>query len=418
MEQYFNLVSPLNDFGVFSGDGDNTPVNKAIKNLPTMSEYLNSLRDQLSVQISEQNSNQDERITQKTQVQNSSQYLRDMNLSFDELLKQEGIQIRVTSKLRSGAKTKSGNVSHHSHKDDWGHSAAMDIVPLDGNFEKLLKDIYGNPRIVAWLVNHDKGILEEITPEVMKKTGATGKHLHIGPDRWAKQMSSKYIDYHTMASNTNISSNRSEYRTLASAGWNISRPFKNIATYRTNLNAKVNLTKEDLWKKDSGSSQTIHNNNIIGSQTRLGSNLARKHNNPCNISPRKGDPGYIGSSSAADGQKHGGYRSVVEGLASTMKLYLDKYNNKSIRTMNNGYQGHLEASRKQYSEQDWKALENLRLLWITHVSDTLGVNPFVKLNLNDKETMFSLIAAIAKQESSSTISRRDLESAWNLLGRA
>jgi len=63
-------------------------------------------------------------------------------------------------------------------------------------------------------------------------------------------------------------------------------------------------------------------------------------------------------------------------------------------------------------------LENLRLLWITHVSDTLGVNPFVKLNLNDKETMFSLIAAIAKQESSSTISRRDLESAWNLLGRA
>jgi len=45
MEQYFNLVSPLNDFGVFSGDGDNTPVNKAIKNLPTMSEYLNSLRD-------------------------------------------------------------------------------------------------------------------------------------------------------------------------------------------------------------------------------------------------------------------------------------------------------------------------------------------------------------------------------------
>jgi hypothetical protein len=63
-------------------------------------------------------------------------------------------------------------------------------------------------------------------------------------------------------------------------------------------------------------------------------------------------------------------------------------------------------------------LENLRLLWITHVSDTLGISPFVKLNLNDKETMFSLIAAVAKQESTSTVSRRDLESAWSLLGRS
>ena len=415
MEQYLNLVSPLNDFGVFTGDAeDNTPVNKSVRELPTMTDYLNNLRQQLSIQIGGQN----EKITSQMQIQNSSQYLQDMNLSFDELLKQEGIQIRVTSRLRSGARTKSGNTSHHSYKDQWGHSAAMDIVPVDGNFEKLKKDIYSNPRIVAWLVNHDKGILEETTSDVMSKTGATGKHFHVGPDRWAKQMSSKYINYSTMTSNFNSNSNNLEYKTLASAGWNISRPFRNISSYKVNLNSKVNLTKEDLWKQDNGSSQTVHNNNIIGSQTRLGSNLARKHNNPCNISPRKGDPGYIGSSSAADGQKHGGYRSVVEGLASTMKLYLDKYNNKSIRTINNGYQGHLEASRKQYSEQDWKALENLRLLWITHVSDTLGISPFVKLNLNDKETMFSLIAAVAKQESTSTVSRRDLESAWSLLGRS
>jgi hypothetical protein len=124
----------------------------------------------------------------------------------------------------------------------------MDIVPVDGNFEKLKKDIYSNPRIVAWLVNHDKGILEETTSDVMSKTGATGKHFHVGPDKWAKQMSSKYINYSTMTSNFDSNSNNLEYKTLASAGWNISRPFRNISSYKINLNSKVNLTKEDLWK--------------------------------------------------------------------------------------------------------------------------------------------------------------------------
>ena len=184
MEQYFNLVSPLNEYGVFTGDGDNTPVNQSIRNLPTMSDYLNSLRQQLTVEL-----------PSTTQQQSDNQYLEDMNLPFDELLKQEGIQIRVTSRLRPGAKTKSGHTSHHSHTDEWGNSAAMDIVPVDGNFDKLKNDIYSNPRIKAWLVNHNKGILEETTPDVMKKTGATGKHFHVGPDRWARQMSSNYLNY-------------------------------------------------------------------------------------------------------------------------------------------------------------------------------------------------------------------------------
>jgi hypothetical protein len=50
MEQYLNLVSPLNDFGVFTGDAeDNTPVNKSVRELPTMTDYLNNLRQQLSI---------------------------------------------------------------------------------------------------------------------------------------------------------------------------------------------------------------------------------------------------------------------------------------------------------------------------------------------------------------------------------
>jgi hypothetical protein len=60
-----------------------------------------------------------------------------MRLSFPTLLKQEGINIRVTSELRKGSITKSGHRSNHSYINQWGFSGACDIVPSDGNFDKL-----------------------------------------------------------------------------------------------------------------------------------------------------------------------------------------------------------------------------------------------------------------------------------------
>lgn len=408
MEEYMNLSSPLNENGVFVGDGKNNITNPSVQNLPTM--YLSELRKQFEgFDLPQSNDNSNNLSNQSI---DTSKYQSDMRLSFPQLLKEEGINIRVTSELRKNAKTKSGHKSHHSYINEWGFSAACDIVPTDGNFDKLKKDIYDNPRIVAWLINHNIGILEETTQDVISKTGATGKHFHVGPDKWAIKMSSKYIDYSTknILAN-NFSKNK---KSLSEVGWNINRPFQNNNAWKVSLNTKVSLTKEDLWGKDTGNSQNVHRLDLLGTQTRLGSNLARKHNNPCNISPRKGDFGYVGSSYAADGQKHAGYNNIVNGLASTMKLYQERYNNKSVRSVNNGFQGYLSTARKEYKEQDWKALENLRLIWITHVSDNLGISPFMKLNLNDKETMFSFIAAVAKQESGSTLSRKDMEAAWNV----
>ena len=89
-----------------------------------------------------------------------------------------------------------------------------------------------------------------------------------------------------------------------------------------------------------------------------------------------------------------------------MKLYKRKYGNRSIRGINDGYQGDYSLTKND------KALTNLRLIWITNVSKNLGIDPTKRLNLDDKETMFSLMAAIAKQESNSTLSRNDLEAAW------
>lgn len=90
-----------------------------------------------------------------------------------------GIGIRVTSGYRANAKTKQGHVSHHSTGN------AIDIVPTDGDFSQLEIKLSKHPEIINYMRQHGLGILRETTPDAMRRTGATGKHWHIGPDRSA-----------------------------------------------------------------------------------------------------------------------------------------------------------------------------------------------------------------------------------------
>ena len=163
---YMSLKNPLLDQnGNFIADTQST-VNPNIENLPKPVEQFSMLRQNVELPTLHE------------------------DISFKDLLKEEGIQVRVTSEYRSG-----NSKSWHSKKDEHGNSKAIDIVPLDGDFDNLRNQIYSNPRIVNWLKTHRIGILEEITPDVMSKTGATGMHFHVGPDKWALRMSSMYINY-------------------------------------------------------------------------------------------------------------------------------------------------------------------------------------------------------------------------------
>lgn len=115
------------------------------------------------------------------------------SLSFEDLVKQEKLPIKITSGFRGkgslrGGKTLQGKRSNHNRLDSQGNPMAYDIVPTNGNFEELLNLMYSNSRVVNWFKQRGYGILEETTPSVMKRTGATGKHLHIGPDTWARKM--------------------------------------------------------------------------------------------------------------------------------------------------------------------------------------------------------------------------------------
>lgn len=124
------------------------------------------------------------------------------NMSFEDLVKTYNLPIQISSGYRGkngfrGGKTKSGKQSNHNKLDEHGHPMAYDIQPLvngkvdksDSAFANLRNILANNQDVKEWFRMRDWGILDETTPQMMAKTGATGKHFHIGPDRAAVRFS-------------------------------------------------------------------------------------------------------------------------------------------------------------------------------------------------------------------------------------
>ena len=124
------------------------------------------------------------------------------NMSFEDLIKTYNLPIQISSGYRGkngfrGGKTKSGKQSNHNKLDEHGHPMAYDIQPLvngkvdksDSAFANLRDILANNQDVKEWFRMRDWGILDETTPQMMAKTGATGKHFHIGPDRAAVRFS-------------------------------------------------------------------------------------------------------------------------------------------------------------------------------------------------------------------------------------
>lgn len=89
-----------------------------------------------------------------------------------------GISLRITSGTRPGARTKQSKQSWHAL------GRALDITPVEGQtFEDLAEAIRNSPDLVAYMKEHGYGIYDETTPEVLARTGGTGAHWHLGPDR-------------------------------------------------------------------------------------------------------------------------------------------------------------------------------------------------------------------------------------------
>ena len=165
--------------------------------------YNDTFIDTLQLPITKQNkSNQGfagwKPLTNNQVSQNSNL----ANMSFEDLIKTYNLPIQISSGYRGkngfrGGKTKSGKQSNHNKLDEHGHPMAYDIQPLvngkvdksDSAFANLRNILANNQDVKEWFRMRDWGILDETTPQMMAKTGATGKHFHIGPDRAAVRFS-------------------------------------------------------------------------------------------------------------------------------------------------------------------------------------------------------------------------------------
>lgn len=104
-----------------------------------------------------------------------------LQAEIEKLFKDNGINIVVTSGKRpAGAAGKAGSKSHHVKGN------AVDIQPGKGEtYETLRRKMIANPDIQDFFWANGLGVIDETDPNVMRRTGATGKHFHIGPDKWA-----------------------------------------------------------------------------------------------------------------------------------------------------------------------------------------------------------------------------------------
>ena len=159
--------------------------------------------DTLQLPITKQNKSNQGFVGWKPLTNNQvSQNSNLANMSFEDLIKTYNLPIQISSGYRGkngfrGGKTKSGQQSNHNKLDEHGHPMAYDIQPLvngkvdksDSAFANLRNILANNQDVKEWFRMRDWGILDETTPQMMAKTGATGKHFHIGPDRAAVRFS-------------------------------------------------------------------------------------------------------------------------------------------------------------------------------------------------------------------------------------
>jgi hypothetical protein len=105
------------------------------------------------------------------QTKDSPNMHRDLVL-FRQELEQIFPDLKYTSGYRPGAKTASGAPSRHGKGEAW------DIA----NRPEVYNFLWNTGEGLALLNKYGLGVLDETDPKTMKRTGATGKHFHIGKD--------------------------------------------------------------------------------------------------------------------------------------------------------------------------------------------------------------------------------------------
>lgn len=128
------------------------------------------------------------------------------NIDIEDLLKREGITSVNGKQIKFGNKAlRTSNIgsktSNHRRKDpDTGNAMARDISIVGGttkDYQDFMKILISNENVKSYMSQKGWGIINEITPEILSKTGGTGPHFHFGPDTWAVRTWNRWVQVPT-----------------------------------------------------------------------------------------------------------------------------------------------------------------------------------------------------------------------------
>ena len=103
------------------------------------------------------------------------------------MLQEQGLDkyIKITSGYRDHNIGKAGSKSNHRKKNQHGLSMAYDIIPMQGEtFDSIFQKIKENSAMQQWLSQNGFNINDETDAATLRRTGGTGVHFHIGPDKF------------------------------------------------------------------------------------------------------------------------------------------------------------------------------------------------------------------------------------------
>lgn len=138
-----------------------------------------------------------------------------IKIDIEDLLKQEGITSINGKKINFGSKNLRAqnasigapNSNHKKRDPHTGNAMARDISIVGGtvaDYAEFRKVLLSNPRVVEYMSKKGWGIINEITPDILKRTRGTGAHFHFGPDTWAKRTWNEWLNNPNVAVTSSI----------------------------------------------------------------------------------------------------------------------------------------------------------------------------------------------------------------------
>lgn len=131
-------------------------------------------------------------------------------MDIEDVLKGQGITSVNGKKIKFGKKTPRDKNAKFGAKNSWhkkadphtGFAMARDISIIGGNdndYAEFRRILLNNSTVRQYMAEKGWGIINEITPAILRRTRGTGKHFHFGPDTWARRTWNAWV------SNPNIS---------------------------------------------------------------------------------------------------------------------------------------------------------------------------------------------------------------------